>query len=343
MSRQQVEAPNGPARVKSLLILLAKIVISGGLLYWLFSRVDFARLWEYARRASPGWLLGALALYTVALLIGTWRWALLLRAQSVSVPGKTLLSSYLVATFFNNFLPSNIGGDVVRIRDTAPATGSKTLATTVVLIDRGVGLMGLVLVAAVGASAGAGMAGAGALPVWPSLLWAGLLLSVALSAPAVLAPAGVGRLLQPLRVFHQEWVTTRIEQVTDALGRLRQNPEALVGCFGGAVLVQAVLVLFYVAIANSMGIPISPWHLAVIVPISFIVQMLPVSVNGFGVREATFTFYFTRLGLPHPLESALMVSFLGAALIMLFSLSGAFVYVGRTLNRHIGTTHETVA
>jgi len=64
-----------------------------------------------------------------------------------------------------------------------------------------------------------------------------------------------------------------------------------------------------------------------VVPISFIVQMLPVSMNGFGVREATFGFYFTRLGLP--LESALLVSFMGAALIMLFSLSGGVTYLVR--------------
>ena len=69
-----------------------------------------------------------------------------------------------------------------------------------------------------------------------------------------------------------------------------------------------------------MHIPIGFAELAVIVPVSFIVQMVPLSVNGFGVREATFGFYFTRLGLP--LESALLVSFVGAALIMLFSLSG---------------------
>jgi glycosyltransferase 2 family protein len=82
-----------------------------------------------------------------------------------------------------------------------------------------------------------------------------------------------------------------------------------------------------VTIARSMNIPIGFPELAVIVPVSLIVQMIPVSLNGFGVREATFGFYFTRLGLP--LESALLVSFMGAALIMLFSLSGGLVYIGR--------------
>jgi hypothetical protein len=76
-----------------------------------------------------------------------------------------------------------------------------------------------------------------------------------------------------------------------------------------------------------MSIPITAWHLAVIVPVSFLVQMVPISVNGFGVREATFVYYFTRLGLP--IESALLVSFMGAVLVMLFSLSGAAAYATR--------------
>ncbi|MCR4374863.1 MAG: flippase-like domain-containing protein, partial [Acidobacteria bacterium] len=78
-------------------------------------------------------------------------------------------------------------------------------------------------------------------------------------------------------------------------------------------------------IARAIHVPIPVAHLAILVPLSFIVQMAPVSVNGFGVREATFSFYFAQLGLP--LESALALSFLGAALVMLFSLSGAAVYL----------------
>ena len=55
--------------------------------------------------------------------------------------------------------------------------------------------------------------------------------------------------------------------------------------------------------------------------------MLPVSVNGFGVREATFSFYFARVGLP--IESAVLLSLVAAAITMLHSLSGAAVYVTR--------------
>ena len=304
--------------------VLLKVAVSAGLLAFLLSRVDAARLWSVAQTASIGWLTAALGLYAVMVLVSAWRWGLLLEAQGVQLPFRKLTTSFLVATFFNNFLPSNIGGDVVRIADTAPTAGSKTLATTVVLIDRGIGLLGLILLAAIAASAGPRFAADG---VGASVLWTSLGLAAMVGTPVLLMPDRFARALQPLRRLHPEWVDERLARLTDALARFRESPGALAGCFAGAVVVQAVLVGFYLAIASSMQIPIGFTALAVFVPVSFLVQMLPVSMNGFGVREATFGFYFTRLGLP--LESALLVSFVGAALVMLFSLSGAAAYVAR--------------
>jgi hypothetical protein len=160
-------------------------------------------------------------------------------------------------------------------------------------------------------------------------LWSGFAVGAIVATPALLMPEWATGLLQPLRVFHAEWVDARLEKLTYVLTRFKETPRALVACFAGAVVVQAILVGFYVAIARSMNIPIGFAELAVIVPVSFILQMIPLSVNGFGVREATFGFYFTRLGLP--LESALLVSFVGAALIMLFSLSGGVAYLRRSV------------
>jgi uncharacterized protein (TIRG00374 family) len=318
--------PAPRSRARRWLLIGLKLVVSTVLLAVLFSRTDLRGLWSSVRNASLPWVAAALGLYLFQMLVSTWRWSVLLVPQGVRLGHRRLLSSYLVATFFNNFLPSNIGGDVIRIRDTAGPAKSRTLAATVVLFDRGIGLIGLVLVAAVGATA-AGYGGTRAIPVLPSWLWAGFLLATLISAPMVLAPAGVGRLLQPLTVFHPEWVGGRITRITDALARFRERPWSLISAFGGAVLVQALLVLFYAAVARSLGIPISIWHLAVIVPVSFVIQMAPVSVNGFGVREATFSFYFGRLGLP--IESAMALSLGSTALVMLFSLSGAAVYVAR--------------
>jgi glycosyltransferase 2 family protein len=330
LSKPSVERPP-PSSLRRWLLLAARIVVSVALLAILFTRMDTDALWSSAKRASAPWLLVALALYFASVLASTWRWRLLLDAQDIRVPRTTLLSSYLVANFFNNFLPSNIGGDVVRISDTAGRARSKTLATTVVLVDRGLGLLGLVLIAALGATVVGRLQGHEPSPIWPSWLWAGFLVAAGAAAPAVIAPAGFGRLLRPLSVLHPTWVGERIEKLTSALARFRDRPGALAACFAGAVLVQAILIAYHLAVVHALHIPVGVWDLAVIVPMSFVVQMVPVSLNGLGVREAAFSFYFTRLGLP--IQSGVLVSLGATVLMMIFSLSGAAIYMSRGSRR----------
>jgi uncharacterized membrane protein YbhN (UPF0104 family) len=320
-------AERAPGAARRYALLAAKLAVSVVLLALLFSRIDAGSLWANARRASLAWLIAALGIYFINVLASVWRWHLLLDAQRIEISPKDLFGSFLVALFFNNFLPSNIGGDFIRIRDSAKAAGSKTLATTVVLADRVIGLIGLVLVAALGATMVTSIAGHAPSPIWPSWLWAGFLGATMVAAPAVLTPAGVARVLQPFTVFHPEWVGDRIESVTLALSRFRDRPSAIARCFAGAVFVQGTVVVFYFAVAQALHVPIAPWDLAVIVPLSFVVQMLPVSMNGFGVREATFSFYFTRVGLP--MESALLVSLGATALVMVASMGGAAVWFSR--------------
>lgn len=326
--------PTASSSSRRLVLLLVKVVVSAGLLWLLLSRVDVAQLWQTARTASPLWLSVAIGLYCAMCLVSAWRWRVLLDAQNVDVRLRRLFSSILVAMFFNNFLPSNIGGDVVRIRDTARAAGSKTLATTVVLLDRGMGLLSLILVAAVGATLAADN-GAASLIGGAGALWLIFVVALGVSTPLVLAPAFVGRMLRPLETLHQDWVRERLGRLTTALGRFRDMPGALLLCFAGGILVQATLVVFYAAVARGLSIPITLPQLAVLVPLSFIVQMIPLSVNGFGIREAAFTLYFARIGLPA--ESALALSFIGAILVMMFSLSGAAAYVLRR-NQGAATT-----
>jgi uncharacterized membrane protein YbhN (UPF0104 family) len=313
-------------------LLAVKLSVSIALLLLLFSRIDVGSLWTMAKLASVPWLLVALAIFAINVCAGAWRWHLLLAAQAVPVRTRSLLGSCLVANFFNNFLPSNIGGDVIRISDTARPAGSKTLAATVILVDRVVGLMALVLVAAMGATA-AGRAHPAATPIWPLWLWAGFLVGAAACAPVVFAPAGFGRLLQPLTIFHPQWVGDRIEKLTGAMARFREQPAALAACFACAVFVQGAMVVFYYAVVYALHLDVAFTDLAVIVPVSFVVQMLPVSVNGFGVREATFSFYFSRIG--QPIESAMLMSLVAQALVILFSLTGAAVYISRTRRRHV--------
>jgi uncharacterized membrane protein YbhN (UPF0104 family) len=250
----------------------------------------------------------------------------LLAAQHVPLPFSMLTNSFLVATFFNNFLPSNIGGDVIRIRDTARAAGSRTIATTVVFVDRGIGLIGLVFVAAIGATVTARLSDRIG-PVGPGILWLVLAVGVIAAGIAVMMPQSVVIILKPLRRLHQEWVGKQIERLTTALNKFRESPQALLNGVVASIGVQGLLVAFYAAIAQALHLHVSVAYLGIVVPVSFIVQMLPISVNGFGVREQLFGSYFKLLG--EPVVDGLALSFMSALLIMLFSISGAVAYLTR--------------
>jgi uncharacterized protein (TIRG00374 family) len=308
--------------LRSPAALVLKAALSIGLVALLLSRSDVGRLWALARGANGAWIAGAIAAYAAMIAVSAWRWGRLLQAQGVQATTGRLAESFLVATFFNNFLPSNIGGDVVRVTDTAGAAGSKTLAATVVLVDRGLGVIALGLIAAAGATLARSVG-----PVGAPIVWGGLALFLALGLVVVLKPSAIAAVCAPLRRVKTEWVDIRLGRLTGALERFRDRPAALALGFGGALVVQALLVAFYAGVARSLSVPISLSDLAVVVPASLLVQMIPVSLNGLGVREATFGFYFRRLGLP--LESALLVSLGGAGLVMAFSLVGAGLYASR--------------
>src|SRR5574338_731449 len=313
------------------LLILIKIAVSATLLTLLLRRADLGSVVQGLRGANPLWIVVALALYVFSIGVSAWRWQRLLGALNVRLPLSRLFESFLVATFFNNFLPSNVGGDVIRIADTAKAAGSKTAATTVVLLDRGIGLLGLFLIAAVGATISR-WSTVETGPVGATTLWAGLVVGTVVSVPVLMAPQIITVLLAPVRRLHPEWIDERLDRLTTALTRFRESPRAMLATFGGAVIVQAVMVLFYFALALSLRIPIDLPHLALLVPISFVVQMLPISINGLGVREAFFGLYFGRLGLP--LHSALLLSLGGAAAVMLVSIAGAGAYVARLKNHY---------
>jgi uncharacterized membrane protein YbhN (UPF0104 family) len=132
---------------------------------------------------------------------------------------------------------------------------------------------------------------------------------------------------RPLRMFHADWVDRRIETVTAALHRFRQAPGAMAIGFAASVLLQALLVLFYSCVALALHLTVPIGHMAILVPLASIVQMAPVSLNGHGVRETTFVGYLTRIGIQR--EGALALSLTGAALVMLFSMTGAAAYLAR--------------
>ena len=304
--------------------LVLRVVVSAALMVFVLRGIELSKLWDRVLAMHPGWTVLALAAYVWTMSVSVWRWQGLLRAQHIEVPHRRLSESMWVSLFFNNFLPSNIGGDVVRIADTAGAAGSKTLATTVVLVDRALGLMALLLVATAGAL---GAALAGLQVPGARWLWMATGAGVAAAVPFVLAPGLVSTLLAPVRAVKKPWLTERARRLEDAASRFRAAPGALLAAFGGAVAVQVTLVGFYLLTARGLAIPLPILLGAVLIPVSLAMQMAPVSINGFGVREAVFTFFFGRFGLPT--DAAVALSLVSTGLVMALSLVGGWLFLTR--------------
>jgi glycosyltransferase 2 family protein len=310
--------------LKRSAFLIAKIAVSLALLVYLLSTTDLDAL-QRRVRAGDTLLLGlAMALYAAILAISTWRWRVLLEAQGYTIPLAHLSGSYLVATFFNNFLPSNIGGDVVRVRDSSRLTGSTTTSLAVVAIDRILGLGALYVLALsafiMGGPSVRGLAGARSVLLALGLVFAGLAYVFFRPGIArrVVSASGLGRL---------PWALKRFETVQSAVHVYRSRVHAVWLAFLGSVALQAIVVYYYFTVARALRIPLPLSACFLMVPLCTLVQTVPISFNGWGIRESVFILYFHQVGLGK--DSALAFSLVGAGLIVLMSLSGALVWTAR--------------
>ena len=111
------------------------------------------------------------------------------------------------------------------------------------------------------------------------------------------------------------------------LARVGSDRGRLAQAFIGALTVQVLVVVFYLCVAWGLHIELPLRDALVIVPVSLVIQLAPVSINGFGVREAVFSYLFKRLG--HPVDAGLALSIAGAALLIVASLPGGLIFLLR--------------
>jgi len=313
--------------VRRGVLLSAKILVSVGLLAYLFSTTDLAALNDRIRNGDLLLLAAAVVLYAGMLALSTWRWRLLLRAQGYPAPLRDLSCSYLVATFFNNFLPTNIGGDVIRVRDSSRLTGSTTASLAIVAIDRILGFGALYLLAAgafvLGGRTAKELVGARTVVYGLGVVFAGL-------AYVFLRPGTARRLMAASGLASIPWARERFETVQAAVHVYRDQLPAIWTALAASVALQVLVVCYFFAVAHSLGIPLPLSVSFLIVPLCTLVQAIPVSFNGWGIRESAFIVYFGQVSLSR--DSALACSLVGAGLIVLLSLSGAVVWTSRSRN-----------
>jgi hypothetical protein len=140
-------------------------------------------------------------------------------------------------------------------------------------------------------------------------------------------PGTARRLLSASRLTSVSWLKEPFETVQGSVQVYREEFGAVLVAFGTSLGLQSLMVFYYYIVAHALRIPLSLSASFLMVPLCTLIQTIPISFNGWGIRESVFAVYFTQLGLPR--ESALAFSLVGAGLIVLLSLSGAVVWAAR--------------
>lgn len=290
-------------------------VVLLGLLAW---TQDLGSVLSLMGAADPGWLAVAVLAMMASQTITALTWGLLLAARALHVPRGKLLNIYYMSSFIGTWLPSSTGPDVVRAYYLAKhVDGYEAVGSMLVL--RFISLLALGLFALVG------------IQVVPSavppsaLLLAGLL--VAGSAGALIVGMTDGPRWLATRVLRAVGLgalASTLGKLHDALSAYRRAPGALAVATVMSLAVQLLRILEIYYAGRSLGAEVPLTQYLVLVPVTTLITLVPVSLAGLGVREGAFLYFFSQVGMSR--EMAFSLGLLVFGLTLVLWVIGAVLY-----------------
>ncbi len=290
---------------RQTLLRLIGTVLAVLLLVYLLSRQGWSEILTAVRELPPGNFFLALALIVASRLVVPARWHVLLRSAGVDIPYGQTLRITLAGLFASNFLPTTIGGDIVRLAGALQLNADRAVTGSSIVVDRLVGMAGM----------------ATALPFGVQPLWSWL--NSGLAGAAVqgsISMAGLGTAAWNLGVK-----TTR--RVLEALKIWLKQPQALLLSWGFSWVHMLVKFAAIWLLFSGMNDPVPFWRITGLWSFTYFVTLFPISINGLGLQELSMTFIFANLGgaaMSVVLPAALLVRFLE----MVASLPGALYLPG---------------
>jgi uncharacterized membrane protein YbhN (UPF0104 family) len=254
--------------------------------------------------------LAAVGLYILTQFVSAYRWQLLSRPLGFERPLGHYVGFYFIGMFFNLFLPSSVGGDVVRAWYLADTRERRFNAFLSVLVDRGSGLLVLIALACV------------ALLVCPIELNDWVHWSVwATATAALIGVTGLAALVFLTPDRPRRGLVGKLQILRPVyIGR----PALLVGTTLLSVAVQVANVVLVWLVGTALDVPVPPLYYAVAVPMVSLLTLLP-SINGMGVREGGLVLFLKPVGVAA--ATALTLSFLWFAVFAVTSVMGGAVYL----------------
>jgi glycosyltransferase 2 family protein len=306
--------------MKRPLRVVLTLLVTGLCVAYLIWKIDLGQTLHVIAQADPWYLLLALGLMIVTVLPMAWRWQLLLRAKGVQDNIPWLTRAYFVAYAAGQILPTSVGGDAVRIFETArrhPGDGDTGAAT--VLLERAIGGAATLVLAAVGFLLAVGHYQVGA------YLWIEAFFVVATIVLGFLLFSRRARPLLKLGRPLLAWVRLDklVARVYHAMHSYRDHVGVLFAVFFVTLGIQAVRVLAVWLSGKAVGIDLSPRPYYVMGPLLFLVMLVPFTINGFAVRESFFVSFLGKVGVSP--DQAFAAGFLFFVLTILLAVPGALI------------------
>jgi len=266
-------------------------ILALGLLIVLVQEEGDGQLFSALRRVSIGYFLAAVVALTISRLFAATRWHILLRSAGVQI--SFLRSAMLTFTgnFSSNFLPTTIGGDVVRLTGAMQLGYDRAVCVASLVADRLIGLAGMSIALPLGLIPVFSMSNGGAQ-------------SLALSA---LLQKGV------------DFAKRTFESFSIWLKKPLALSGSMLATFGNMIFIYLAVYLLLLGIDHH----VSYWLVAGLYTLTYFVTLVPISINGLGVQELSMTFLLAQLGGLSSSESA-TVALLTRAMFIITSMPGAF-------------------
>lgn len=308
-------------------LIAMKVAVSIGLLVFLISKadIDLASLRASLAKTDPTFVLLALLTPYIGNLITSTRWKGLLAVQGVDIPHGVLFRSCMVAIFFNQIMPGTIGGDVIRIYDSWKGGATKAVAISTIIVDRVLGLFALAIFAVLGL-----YFVRGSLPEYGSM-------PLVVVAMAFGLGGFIAMVFSPLRfmVDVARAIYTRLPgpfskffgKVDRSVEPFRGQHSSLVRAVVLSLVLQLNVVLLHYLLGRAIGIELGYFEYFYIVSVALFVMLIPISINGIGVRESIFVYMLGSVGVPQ--SDALLLSLLTFAVFLVHGIVGGLVLASR--------------
>ena len=305
---------------KQLVRVLLTLVVTGGCLGYILWQLDVRQTVHILVHSNLAWFAGAVIVMLAGVPPMAYRWQKLLEARGIRERLGWLMRAYLVSYTAGQVLPTAVGGDASRVYETARRhPGRLGDLTAIVLLERALGGVATLALAAVGFALALGHYDVGA------YLWIEGAFVVGTVVLGVLFFSHRAR--GPLRRFVPLLRRLRIERALRALYEgvhvFRRHVRLMVWVSLLTLGVQAVRVLAIWMTGRAVGIELSPRPYYVMGPLLFLVILVPFTINGLAVREAFFVSFLTQLGVDK--ESALACGFLFFVVTIALALPGAVI------------------